>query len=86
MFRCRKLDADTILYHMTDALFSREAKGMSIFGDSAWKRGDDYLLSTSVEAGSNGFAYNDNASTIGKDFWKKIPFVVETRWIPSPIL
>lgn len=72
--RLFNLDADTILYHMTDALFSREAKGMSIFWDSAWKRGDDYLLSTSVEAGSNGFAYNDNASTIGKDFWKKIPF------------
>ena len=72
--RLFNLDADTILYHMTDALFSREAKGMSIFWDSAWKRGDDYLLSTSVEDGSNGFAYNDNASTIGKDFWKKIPF------------
>lgn len=84
--RLFNLGADDILNHLTDTILPKEIKGISIFWDAAWKRSDDYLLwSTKIVGDINNVIYDGDASTIGKDFWKNIPFgdVRQPDYTPS---
>ena len=75
--RLFKLDAEDIIYHLSDGFFlPKTCSGKSIFWNFASSRGDDFEREYAREPGA---ILSESISSFGKGFWKMLSFDGETK-------